>query len=103
MQPGKVGILYLRWEKKFFVVMPFGPKNAPAFYTAMMRILHDEWVVLFDSTKECVPSDPSLLKIFCDSKTIIDDTLIFPITSQHCSIISLVLLKSSQNIAFHLR
>ena len=90
-------------KKKCFVVMPFGPKNAPAFYTAMMKILHDEWVVLFHSTKECVPSDPSLLKIFCDSKTIIDDTLIFPITSQHCSIISLVLLKSSQNIAFHLK
>ena len=64
-------------KKKCFIVMPFRPKNAPAFYTAMIRILHDEWVVLFHSTKECVPSDPSLLKILCDSKTIIDGTLIF--------------------------
>ena len=42
-----------------------------------MKIIHDEWVILFHSTKECVPSDPSISKIFCDSKTIIDDTLIF--------------------------
>ena len=57
--------------------MSFGPKNAPAFYTAMMKILHDESVILFHSTKECVPSDPSISKIFWDSKTIINDTLIF--------------------------
>ena len=24
-------------SKKTFVVMPFGPKNAPSFYTAMMK------------------------------------------------------------------
>ena len=64
-------------KKKYFVVMTFGPKNEPTFYMAMMKILHDDWVILFHSTKECVPSDPSNLKIFCDSKTIIDDTLIF--------------------------
>ena len=29
-------------KKKCFVVIPFGPKNTPAFYTSMMRILHDE-------------------------------------------------------------
>ena len=34
-------------KKKGFVVMTFGPKNVPAFYTAMMRILQDEWIILF--------------------------------------------------------
>ena len=29
-------------KNKYFVVMPFGPKNAPAFYTVMMRIIQDE-------------------------------------------------------------
>ena len=60
--------------KKCFVVMPFGPKNAPAFYTAMTKILYNEWVILFHSTKDYISSDISILTIFCDSKTIIDDT-----------------------------
>ena len=64
-------------KKRCIVVMRFGPKNAPAFYTAMMKVLRDEWVILFHSTKDCVPSDTSISTIFCDSKTIIDDTLIF--------------------------
>ena len=42
-----------------------------------MKVLRDEWVILFHSTKDCVPSDTSISTIFCDSKTIIDDTLIF--------------------------
>ena len=61
-------------KKKCFVVMPFGPKNAPAFYTAMTKILYNEWVILFHSTKDYISSDISILTIFCDSKTIIDDT-----------------------------
>ena len=60
--------------KKCFVVMLFGPKNAPAFYTAMTKILFNEWVILFHSTKDCISSNISILTIFCDSKTIIDDT-----------------------------
>ena len=43
----------------------------------MMKVLQNEWVVLFNATKYIVPSDSSLAKIFCDSKTIVDDTLIY--------------------------
>ena len=57
--------------------MPFEHKNEPAFYTAMMKILHDELAILLNSTKDCVPSDTSIAKIFCDSKTIIDDTFVY--------------------------
>ena len=28
-------------------VMPFGPMNAPSFYTAMIRKFQDEWTLLF--------------------------------------------------------
>ena len=43
----------------------------------MMKILHDEWVILFHSAKDCIPSDPFISTIFCDSKKIIDDKLFF--------------------------
>ena len=57
--------------------MPFGSNNAPAFYTTIMKILHDNWVILLNSTKDIVPSDMSITKIFYDSKIIVDDTLIY--------------------------
>ena len=57
--------------------MPFGPKNTPPFCTARMKILHDECVILFNSTKDIVLSNTSVAKIFWDSKTIIDETLIY--------------------------
>ena len=34
-------------KKYTFKVMPFGPRNAPPVYTAMMRQLEDEWESLF--------------------------------------------------------
>ena len=38
-------------DKKYtFRVMPFGPQNAPAVYTAMMRCLQTQWEALFTST-----------------------------------------------------
>ena len=73
----KLAFFTFEGKKKCGVVMPFGPKNAPVFYTAMMKVLQNEWVVLFNATKYIVPSDTSLAKIFCDSKTIVDDTLIY--------------------------
>jgi len=36
-------------KKYTFCVMPFGPKNAPSVYTAMMQKMQDEWDALFDS------------------------------------------------------
>ena len=38
-------------DKKYaFTVMPFGPTNAPAFYTCMMQELRDQWDSLFYET-----------------------------------------------------
>ena len=42
-----------------------------------MKVLYDEWIIRFYSTKDCIPSGTSISTLFCDSKTIIDDTLIF--------------------------
>jgi hypothetical protein len=57
-------------KKYTFQVMPFGPRNAPAFYTAMMGIFRDEWNALY-------------LLLFPDatahfgSRVIIDDILLW--------------------------
>ena len=64
-------------KRKCFVVMLFGPKNTPAFYTAMMKVLRDDWVVLLNEIKHRVPSDVSITNIVCDRKRIIDDMLIY--------------------------
>ena len=36
-------------SKKIFVVIPFGPKDVPSFYTAMMKDFQREWNAEFDS------------------------------------------------------
>ena len=41
--------------------MPFGPKNAPAFYTAMMKTFQEEWNAAFDSTFVDPPNPQDLL------------------------------------------
>ena len=77
--------------------MPFEPKNTPVFYTTMMKIINDELVIIFTSTKYCVPCDTCITKTFCDSKTIIDYTLIYsnliPILYQYFSCVSQVFTK----------
>jgi hypothetical protein len=57
-------------KKYTFTVMPFGPRNAPAFYTAMMRVFEDEWNALFAFRH---PNDSS----HRGSRTIIDDILLW--------------------------
>jgi len=57
-------------EKWCFGVMPFGPRNAPAFYTCMMRIFKTEWQVLYRSR---YPNDTAHL----GSRIIIDDILLW--------------------------
>lgn len=42
-----------------------------------MKILRDEWVIIFNETKHIIPSDTSVAIIFSDSKTIINDNLIY--------------------------
>ena len=51
-------------------VMPFGPRNAPAFYTCMMRIFKGEWIALYRSR---YPLDTAHL----GSRIIIDDILLW--------------------------
>ena len=44
-------------ENKYcFQVMPLGPCNAPAFYTAMMKDFNTEWLNLFIETVQKLPS-----------------------------------------------
>ncbi len=57
-------------EKWCWPVMPFGPRNAPAFYTCMMRIFKTEWEALFHSR---YPTNSSHL----GSRVIIDDILLW--------------------------
>ena len=45
--------------KKTFKVMTFGPKNAPAFYTAMMQFLWDNQLLLFNETRYTISFDHS--------------------------------------------
>ena len=97
MRSGKVSFLNPRGENSVFFVTLFEPKNAPVFYTSMMKILHNEWVILFYSTKDCISSYTSISMIFCDMKTIIDDTLIFsnhiPISFHYFSCVARVFTK----------
>ena len=57
-------------KKYTFTVTPFGPRNAPAFYTCMMRVFQDKWNALFCFRH---PSDTSHL----GSRIIIDDILLW--------------------------
>ena len=55
-------------KKYTFVVMPFGPRNGPTTYTAMMQKLKDTWsTLLYDHNPGPLPTN--------GSNSIIDDTL----------------------------
>jgi hypothetical protein len=56
-------------DKECFTVVPFGPTNGPATYTAMMFELRLEWIALF---KEMHPEHAELT---ADSRCVIDDIL----------------------------
>ena len=87
-------------RKYTFNVMPFGPTNAPPFYTAMMKNLKDEWDALFiiamldlgtfqqesitiSAGKELLIGDKKLIS---GSKVIIDNILLW------CDISKLLLI-----------
>ena len=57
--------------------MPFGPKNAPAFYTTMMQFLRADWTVLFHETKHTINISDSPTTIICNDRIIIDDIFLF--------------------------
>ena len=42
-----------------------------------MKVLQDEWIILSNDTKHIIKSDTYLVNVYCNSKTIIDDTLIY--------------------------
>jgi hypothetical protein len=56
--------------KYCFTVMPFGPRNCPAVYTAISRIMQDEWDALFRARIKVKLTRSG-------TKTIIDDTLLY--------------------------
>ena len=64
-------------KKKTYTVVPFGPKNAPVFNTAMMQILRDDWTALFNETRLSIIVEHSPNMIICDKKIVIDDILIY--------------------------
>jgi hypothetical protein len=43
----KLAFFLPNFKKYCFTVMPFGHRNAPAFYTTMMSIFQDEWNALY--------------------------------------------------------
>ena len=57
--------------------MPFGPKDAAAFYTAMMQILRDDWLALFNERKHSIIVENFPNTIICDDKIVIDEILLY--------------------------
>jgi hypothetical protein len=66
----KLAFFGLDIENYCFTVMPFGPRNAPSIYTAIMKILKDEWDLLFRSRYPDLFTKDS-------NNNIIDDTLLW--------------------------
>ena len=62
---------------KTYKVMLFRPKTAPAFYTAMMQILRDDWIALFNETRHSIVDEHSPETIVCDDKIVIDEILLY--------------------------
>ena len=89
-------------KKYTFTVMPFGPTNAPSFYTCMMNDFQTDWNLLFYeivSTMGTIDNEPieilandeifvSHKRIVIGSKIIIDDILLY---STHHSLLLLYL------------
>lgn len=78
-------------KKYTFTVMPFGPTNAPSFYTCMMNDFQSDWTKLFygivrklttfhDEPIQVLSNDDILIsrkRIVIGSKIIIDDILLY--------------------------
>ena len=71
--------------------MPFGPKNAPGFYSATMRNFKEKWDLIFTQTLRSIDSlvnnsvsvieteknHLNITKLVSGSRTIIDEILLF--------------------------
>ena len=77
--------------------MQFSPKNASAFYTAMMQYLREERLFLFADTKHVIHFDTVSVRIMCNDKIIIDDILLYynhvPTLLHHFACVAKVLTK----------
>ena len=64
-------------KNKHFKIMPFGPKNAPAFYTTIWKLCVRNGWSCFVETKNSISIVNSSATIICDNKIIMDDVLLF--------------------------
>ena len=64
-------------KEKILKAMPFGPKNALAFYTTMMQFLCDDWTILFNETRNSINLSNSPTNNICNDRIIIDDIILF--------------------------
>ena len=80
----KIDFLYTLRLKNNFKVMPFGRKNVPVFYTAMIQFLRDEWILLCQEIKHIIVITNSPSYIVCDDRIIIRDIFLL---SNHVSTI----------------
>ena len=70
--------------------MPFGPTNAPTFYTAMMKDFKDEWDKLFIiRILEMIPVDGTYCKLSTEGILFVDEK---PLVWGSCIIIDDILL-----------
>ena len=74
---GKLAFFPPCGKKKTFKGMPFGPKNAPSFYTVMMQSLREKLLILFAETKNSISILNPPSTIICDDKIIMDDIIPF--------------------------
>ena len=90
-------------KKKIFKVMPFGPKHAPTFYTAMMQFLRDDYTILFNETRHSINLLNSLTDIIYNDHIIIDDIFFLLAIFQLVYITVFALRKFLQNFIFPLK
>ena len=88
--------------KKKFRVMPFGPKNVPAFLTAMIQSLRTEWLLLFADTKHVILCDHVLMHLSVMIRLSLMLFYSILTMSLHFFTIFLVLPKCLRNITCHL-
>ena len=87
----------LQVEKITYKVMTFVPKNTPAFYTAMLQICRDDWLVLSEETEHTLSVIIYHVTVICNDKIVIDDILLYsnhnPTLLQYFSCIATVFIK----------
>jgi len=75
---GKLAFFAPDHKKYCFKVMPFGPTNAPSFYTCMMHQLRDEWEILFILKFQAILTiGGELISISDTDEITIGDTLLY--------------------------